>query len=74
VLVAVDGYRVRDYAQYVVVRDLSRDPAMRFVYFRDGRFLVAEGRFPRRAISNYLRSWIRPSSGLGRTGVPTKGE
>jgi hypothetical protein len=60
VLVAVDGYRVRDYAQYTVVRDLSRDPAMQFVYFRNGRYLVAEGRFPRRAVSDYLRNWNRP--------------
>jgi hypothetical protein len=77
VLVAVDGYRVRDYAQYTVVRDLSRDVAMRFVYFRDGRYLVAEGHFPRRTISDYLRNWIRPvrrpSPGSLPVGVPTTG-
>jgi hypothetical protein len=77
VLVAVDGYRVRDYQQYLVVSLLSRDAAMRFVYYRNGRYLVAEGRFPQRAIADYLRNWIRPvprpSSGSRRVGVPPTG-
>jgi hypothetical protein len=77
VIVALDGYRVRDYAQYSVVRDLSGDPAMRFVYFRDGRYLVAEGRFPQRAIADYLRNWIRPAArppaAPRRVGVPATG-
>jgi len=62
VVVAVDGYRVRNHQQYNVIRDLSRDQAMAFIYFRKGRYLVAEGRFPRRAVADYLRNWVRPAA------------
>jgi hypothetical protein len=62
VLVAVDGHRVRDYAQWQVVSRLSREPAMTFVYYRNGTYLAASGTFPRRAICDRLQNWVRPGT------------
>ena len=59
-LVAADGYRVRDYNQWRVATGFSRDPAMSFVVYREGRYTSVSGRFPGRALSRYLREWTKP--------------
>jgi hypothetical protein len=44
-----------------VVSDLSSDQAMRLVYYRNGSYLTANGRFPGRWIADKLRHWVRPA-------------
>jgi hypothetical protein len=68
ILVALDGYRVRTEDQYDVVWRLSKDPAMTFIVYRNGSYLAATGRFPRRAIADNLREWTRPAVASPRAG------
>jgi hypothetical protein len=43
------------------VSRLSREPAMTFVYYRNGVDLAAGGRFPGRAVADRLRNWVWPA-------------
>jgi tetratricopeptide (TPR) repeat protein len=47
-IVALDGYRVHDWAQYMAVRSFSDDPQMTTIVWRDGRYVEIKGTFRRR--------------------------
>jgi hypothetical protein len=61
VIVALDGYLVRDHEQFDAIDALSREPAMTFIVYRNGTYLATNGRFPGRWITKRLRQWVRPS-------------
>jgi S1-C subfamily serine protease len=67
IAVALDGYRVRNYKQYRVVRGAKSAPVMTFVVWRSGKYI--EVRAPLRdswPVSD-LRDYVR-----GRAFVPTR--
>lgn len=47
-IVALDGYRVHDWAQYLAVRSFTDDPQMSTIVWRDGRCVEIKGTFHRR--------------------------
>jgi tetratricopeptide (TPR) repeat protein len=48
VIVAIDGYRIRNQDQYLCVRGFTDDPHMRVVVWRAGRYVEIKGLFKRR--------------------------
>lgn len=48
VVLALDGFRVRDDDQYLCVRGFSDEPEMQAIVWRDGRYLEVKGQFKRR--------------------------
>jgi hypothetical protein len=48
VVVALDGYRVRNEAQYLCVRSFSDEPDMTAIVWRDGAYVSVKGVFKRR--------------------------
>jgi tetratricopeptide (TPR) repeat protein len=57
VIVALNGFRVRDYDQYRVVRGLSRAPELDLVVWRAGRYLEIAARHPQRWFGVEVRSY-----------------
>jgi tetratricopeptide (TPR) repeat protein len=54
VIVGVDGTRVRDRSQYVAVKYLSWKPEMRFLVWRDGKYLEVPTRLRHRWMASSL--------------------
>jgi hypothetical protein len=58
VIVALDGWRVRDDRQYTAVRAFDDDPEMRFVVWRDDKYLEIAARRLGRRFGVRLRPYV----------------
>jgi hypothetical protein len=57
VIVAVDGSRVRSLTQYRAIKFQSWEPEMRFIVWRDGKYIEVPTRLRHRWIKNVLRPY-----------------
>jgi hypothetical protein len=55
-LYALDGYRVKNNDQFVVVRSFSDEPEMTAIVWRNGQYLEIKGRFARRRFGPRAKS------------------
>lgn len=59
IIVGVDDWRVRSYAQYDVAIDLRRDEAVRLTVYRAGRYQQLDLRVPERRFGTGLETYVR---------------
>jgi hypothetical protein len=60
VIVALDGYRIRNVKQYRLVRSLTEDPKMGLVVWHDDRYLEVQAARPYRSLGSELGPYRAP--------------
>ena len=62
VLVAIDGYRIRNKSQYYLVRDLKRDPMISYIVWQKGHYVEAKGNVPQRILGATIADYLSPET------------
>ena len=60
VLVAIDGYRIRNKAQYYFVRALKRDPMITYIVWKMDHYVEVKGKVPRRSLGVRIADYVLP--------------